>query len=56
MNFIRSKVVTIFGGTGSFGKAFLKRAIKLPFREIRVFSRDEKKQNDLRILLNNNNQ
>jgi len=54
MNFIRSKVVTIFGGTGSFGKAFLKRAIKLPFREIRVFSRDEKKQNDLRLLLNNN--
>lgn len=52
MKFIRNKVVTIFGGTGSFGTAFLLRAIKLPFKEIRVFSRDEKKQNDLRISIN----
>ena len=53
MNFIKNKIVTIFGGTGSFGKAFLNRAIKLPFKEIRVFSRDEKKQDDLRLLLKN---
>jgi UDP-N-acetylglucosamine 4,6-dehydratase/5-epimerase len=43
----------ITGGTGSFGNAFLKGAIKNDFySEIRIFSRDEKKQDDLRKTLN----
>ena len=43
----------ITGGTGSFGTAFLKEAIdKNEFSEIRIFSRDEKKQDDLRKSLN----
>ena len=51
--YFNNKIVTIFGGTGSFGKAFLKRAIKYSFKEISIFSRDEKKQNDLRLNYNN---
>tara|TARA_A200000113_G_C8823015_1_gene341112 strand:- start:91 stop:1104 length:1014 start_codon:yes stop_codon:yes gene_type:complete len=43
----------ITGGTGSFGTAFLKKAIvNKEFSEIRIFSRDEKKQNDLRKSIN----
>jgi UDP-glucose 4-epimerase len=53
MNVIKKKTIVIFGGTGSFGNAFLEKAIKLPFKEIKIFSRDEKKQNDQRILFNN---
>ena len=45
--------ILITGGTGSFGNAFLKRAIQNDFySEIRIFSRDEKKQDDLRKKLN----
>ena len=51
--YFNNKIVTIFGGTGSFGKAFLKRAIKYSFKEIRIFSRDEKKQDDMRKEFNN---
>jgi UDP-glucose 4-epimerase len=43
----------ITGGTGSFGNAVLKRFIETDVREIRIFSRDEKKQEDMRIALNN---
>jgi len=43
----------ITGGTGSFGNAVLKRFLSTDVREIRVFSRDEKKQEDMRIALNN---
>ena len=44
----------ITGGTGSFGESFLLKAIdKYDFNEIRIFSRDEKKQEDLRKKLNN---
>lgn len=46
-------VLMITGGTGSFGNAVLKRFLKTDVREIRVFSRDEKKQEDMRIALNN---
>lgn len=46
-------VLMITGGTGSFGKSVLKRFLNTGVREIRVFSRDEKKQEDLRISLNN---
>ncbi len=48
-NYFTNKKVLIFGGTGSFGNAFLRRAVNLDFKEIKIFSRDEKKQHDLRL-------
>ena len=46
---IKDKVLLITGGTGSFGNAVLSRFIDSEhFREIRIFSRDEKKQDDMR--------
>jgi UDP-N-acetylglucosamine 4,6-dehydratase len=48
-----NKVLMITGGTGSFGHAILKRFLSTEVREIRIFSRDEKKQEDMRILLKN---
>ena len=48
-----NKVLMITGGTGSFGKAVLNKFIDTDFAEIRVFSRDEKKQEDLRISMKN---
>src|SRR3979409_737074 len=47
------KTLMITGGTGSFGQAVLKRLLDTKVREIRIFSRDEKKQEDLRISLAN---
>lgn len=47
------KVLMITGGTGSFGNAVLGRFLSTDVREIRIFSRDEKKQEDMRIALNN---
>src|SRR6266702_1550940 len=47
------KVLLITGGTGSFGNAVLRRFLHTDIKEIRVFSRDEKKQEDMRINLNN---
>ena len=49
----KDKILFISGGTGSFGNAVLKRFLNSDFAEIRVFSRDEKKQEDMRIRLNN---
>jgi UDP-glucose 4-epimerase len=49
----KDKVLMITGGTGSFGKAVLKRFLATEVREIRIFSRDEKKQEDMRIALAN---
>ena len=46
------KVLLITGGTGSFGNAVLKRFLATDVREIRIFSRDEKKQEEMRIALN----
>ena len=46
-------VLMITGGTGSFGQTVLNRFLHTGVREIRIFSRDEKKQEDLRIALNN---
>lgn len=43
----------ITGGTGSFGNAVLKRFLSTDVAEIRIFSRDEKKQEDMRLALNN---
>lgn len=48
-----NKVLMITGGTGSFGHTVLKRFLDTDVREIRVFSRDEKKQEDMRIELAN---
>ena len=45
-------VVMITGGTGSFGNTVLKRFLSTKVREIRIFSRDEKKQEDMRMALN----
>ena len=48
-----SNILLITGGTGSFGNAFLKGVVKNnSYSEIRIFSRDEKKQDDLRKKLN----
>lgn len=47
------KVLMITGGTGSFGNTVLKRFLNTEVREIRIFSRDEKKQEDMRIALAN---
>ena len=44
----RNKVILITGGTGSFGNAVLNRFLHTDIREIRIFSRDEKKQDDMR--------
>jgi len=49
----KSKILLITGGTGSFGNAVLRRFLHTDIKEIRVFSRDEKKQEDMRIELNN---
>lgn len=46
-------VLMITGGTGSFGNTVLKRFLNTEVREIRIFSRDEKKQEDMRIELRN---
>ena len=47
------KVLMITGGTGSFGNTVLKRFLSTDVHEIRIFSRDEKKQEDMRIALKN---
>ena len=49
----KDKVLMITGGTGSFGNQILKRFLVTDVGEIRIFSRDEKKQEDMRIELNN---
>jgi UDP-N-acetylglucosamine 4,6-dehydratase/5-epimerase len=48
-----NKILMITGGTGSFGKEVLKRFLSTNVKEIRIFSRDEKKQEEMRIKLNN---
>ncbi len=49
----KNKVLLITGGTGSFGNAVLKRFLDSDIKEIRIFSRDEKKQDDMRHALQN---
>lgn len=51
MSFLEDKILLITGGTGSFGNAVLRRFIDSDIREIRIFSRDEKKQDDMRHAL-----
>ena len=48
MSIFKDKVLLISGGTGSFGNAVLKRFLTTDIKEIRIFSRDEKKQDDMR--------
>lgn len=48
MSIFKDKVLLITGGTGSFGNAVLRRFLDSDIREIRIFSRDEKKQDDMR--------
>ncbi len=48
MSLFKNKTLMITGGTGSFGNAVLKRFLKTDIGEIRIFSRDEKKQDDMR--------
>ena len=49
----KNKVLLITGGTGSFGNAVLRRFLNSDIKEIRIFSRDEKKQDDMRHMLQN---
>ncbi len=51
MTVFKDKVLLITGGTGSFGNAVLRRFLDSDIREIRIFSRDEKKQDDMRHML-----
>ena len=53
MNIFKDKTLLITGGTGSFGNAVLARFLHFDIGEIRIFSRDEKKQHDMRVRLNN---
>lgn len=51
MSVFKDKVLLITGGTGSFGNAVLRRFLDSDIKEIRIFSRDEKKQDDMRHML-----
>ena len=53
MSLFTNKTLLITGGTGSFGNAVLKRFLNSELKEIRIFSRDEKKQDDMRHQLQN---
>lgn len=53
MSIFEGKTLLITGGTGSFGNAVLKRFLNTDIGEIRIFSRDEKKQDDMRKKYNN---
>ena len=48
MSIFKNKILLITGGTGSFGNAVLNRFLKTDIKEIRLLSRDEKKQDDMR--------
>ena len=52
-NYFKNKTLLITGGTGSFGNAVLETFLDTDISEIRIFSRDEKKQDDMRHLYNN---
>ena len=53
MSVFQDKTLLITGGTGSFGNAVLRRFLNSDIKEIRIFSRDEKKQDDMRHHLQN---
>jgi len=54
MSIFKEKILLITGGTGSFGNAVLRRFLDSDIKEIRIFSRDEKKQDDMRHTLQTN--
>lgn len=54
MDIFKDKVLLVTGGTGSFGNEVVKRFLNSELREIRILSRDEKKQDDMRKVYNNN--
>lgn len=47
---LKNKVILVTGGTGSFGNAFVRKVLKTEIKEVRIFSRDEKKQDEMRSL------
>src|SRR3989337_334621 len=49
----KNKILLLTGGTGSFGNAVLRRFLNSDLKEIRIFSRDEKKQDDMRQFYRN---
>jgi UDP-N-acetylglucosamine 4,6-dehydratase len=51
MKFFKDKIIMITGGTGSFGSMAVKKFLNSHIKEIRIFSRDEKKQEDMRLSL-----
>ena len=51
MSVFENKTLLITGGTGSFGNAVLRRFLDSDIKEVRIFSRDEKKQDDMRHFL-----
>jgi UDP-glucose 4-epimerase len=51
MKILKNKILMITGGTGSFGSTAVKKFINSDIKEIRIFSRDEKKQEDMRLTL-----
>lgn len=53
LKYFKNKNILITGGTGSFGNAMVKKIIKSEIKQIRIFSRDEKKQDDMRKYFNN---
>ena len=53
MKILKNKIIMITGGTGSFGSIAAKKVLKIDVKEIRIFSRDEKKQDDMRLFLKN---
>jgi len=52
-NMFKDKVLLITGGTGSFGNTVVEKFLNTDVKEIRIFSRDEKKQEEMRLSLNN---
>jgi UDP-glucose 4-epimerase len=50
MKFLKNKILMVTGGTGSFGSTIIKTLLKSKLKEIRIFSRDEKKQEDMRLM------
>ena len=53
MSIFKDKILLITGGTGSFGNAVAKRFLTTDIKEIRIVSRDEKKQDDIKCFIQN---
>ena len=51
-NFLKNKTLLVTGGTGSFGNTVVKKFLGTELKKIRIFSRDEKKQEEMRLLYN----